>query len=114
MTWCGFDAWRVDTADMVARPAGIEPAFPGWRPGVLPLDDGSVGAVGRIRTAIFWLEAKGPTLERRQRVVVETRGVEPLPFGCGPKVLPLSPSPHGSRPRNRTRRALRVKQAFFH
>ena len=38
-------------AQVVERPAGIEPASRGWEPRILPLDDGRVnGGCGRIRT----------------------------------------------------------------
>lgn len=64
----------------MARLAGIEPASLRWRRSILPLNDSSVGAAGAIRTLITWLEAKGPTLERR------TRGGE----GFHPRPVPRS------------------------
>ena len=66
-------------------PVGVEPTFPGCRPGVLPLDDGPVGACGCQRTLREGVEPSasafgGPRsdpVELPQLVPLHRTGIEP-------------------------------------
>src|ERR1700694_2810671 len=55
------------TCTCTLRAVGIEPTLPGWKPGVLPLNDARVlrPVFGRNRTRTCWAETSGSAVKLR-------------------------------------------------